>query len=331
MAGDLNKGTNAAGKKGLLRRAFAVPEVGVMIPLIIIVVIVSLVQRDFYKINNITSILKGVSFYAMVSIGITMVILLGHIDISVGQVAGFSTTFSMMLMMNYHVGVPYAILIDLAVCACFGLFIGFCVTRLNLSAFIASIGMYYVARGMKFYLTKGYPIYPIPKELGDFGTSSPIGVSWAFLIALILILVFDFVLRKTVYGRKIYAVGDNKEVAKLAGINVRRVTMSAFVVCSVMAGVAGILLACQYRVGQPSTGDGWELQAIAAAAVGGISMAGGAGTMLGTFIGVLIIGCITNGLIVMGVDTNVQTMLIGFFMLGAVALDMFKRSRKMRA
>ena len=156
-------------------------------------------------------------------------------------------------------------------------------------------------------------------------------MSWPFIVALLLILIFDVILRRTVYGRKIYAVGDNKEVARLAGINVRSITVSAFCISSLMAGIAGILLACQYRVGQPSTGDGWELQAIAAAAVGGISMAGGAETMMGTLIGVTFVACLNNGLIVMGADTNVQTMLIGVFMLGAVALDMFKRSRKIRA
>ncbi len=321
--------------KSRIARSFrslnAIPEFGVFIPLVILVIGAGFVQNDFYKINNITSILKGMSFYAIISVGITMVILLGHIDISVGQVAGFSTTFSMMLMMNYHLPIWFSIILTLLICGLFGVFTGYCVTYLKLSAFISTIGMYYIARGLKFILTKGYPIYPIPEVLGDFGTAEPLGVSWALLIAVFLLVVFDIILKRTTYGRKVYAVGDNKEVARLAGISVNSVTMSAFIICSVMAGISGILLACQYKTGQPSTGDGWELQAIASAAVGGISMAGGSGTMLGTLIGVTFVFTLNNALIVMGVDTNVQTMLIGLFLLVAVAIDVLKRSRKMRA
>ena len=308
----------------------ATQEAGVLIPMILLVAVTGILKPDFFAGNNLSAILRGLPFYAIIAVGETLVILLGEIDISVGQIAGLTSVTS-TYMMTHGINPVLSIVLALAICAVLGLINGVSVTYLKLSAFITTIGMYYIARGFKFIITKGYPVYPIPQSVGAFGVAEPLGLSWAFLIAIVLLLAFDFILRKTIYGRKLYAVGDNKEVAALAGINVRWTKISVFIISAVLAGFSGFLLSAQIKTGQPSMGDGWELQAIAAAAVGGISLAGGAGTMLGTALGVIFIAVLNNSLVLLSVDTNVQTVLIGVVMLAAVTMDTIKRSRKIKS
>lgn len=316
---------------GILRRIVSAPEFSVFIPLLLLIVLTGVIKPIFFANSNVMSVLRALAFYAIIAIGETLVLLVAEVDISVGQIAGLGAIISTWFMTKGGVDPLTALLIAIVLCGILGLINGVLVSYVKLSAFITTIGMLYIAKGFKFIISKGYPIYPLPESINKFGTAEPLGTSWALIIAVILLIIFDFVLRKTAYGRKLYAVGDNKEVARLAGINVARIKISAFVISAMLACISGYLLAAQIHTGQAGIGDGWELQAVAAVAVGGISLAGGAGTIFGAALGVVFIAVLNNSLVLLKIDANVQTVLIGVVMLAAVIADVIKRSRKVKS
>jgi ribose transport system permease protein len=313
-----------------LKRFMSHSETGTLIILAVLIIGTGLLNKNFYSLNNVTSILRALAFIMIVAIGETLVIITGEIDISVGSVAGLGAVLAPWFMTN-GLNVPLSIVLALVICGVIGFINGTVVTRLKVSSFIATIGMLYIARGVNMYITKGYPIYPLPDVVNNIGNSEPLGISVAFIIAIFLIIIFDTVLRRTVYGRKLYAVGDNTYVARIAGIDSERIKRSVYMICGVLAGLSGILLSAQLNNGTPTIGNGWELQVIAATAVGGISLNGGSGTILGTAIGVIILSTLNNSLVLLGIDTQVQTILTGVVMIAAVTFDTMKRSRKLKA
>jgi ribose transport system permease protein len=317
-------------KQSLLARMSSIPEVGVIIPLLLLIAITGILAPRFFLSNNIISILKWLAFASIVAIGETIVLLVAEVDISVGQMAGVAAITYGWLMTAGKLNPILSLVLALSVCAILGLVNGILVAHVKLSAFITTIGMLYIGKGLKYIISKGYPIYPLPDSVNKFGAAQPLGISWALIIAVILVIVFDQILRRTVYGRKLYSVGDNKEVAALAGINVKMIKISAFVICAVLAGIAGCLLAAQIHSIGVDIGEGWELSAVAAVAVGGVSLAGGAGSVLGGAIGVVFISVLNNSLVLLKIDPNVQTVLIGVVMLVAVATDVIKRNRKVK-
>jgi ribose transport system permease protein len=209
-----------------------------------------------------------------------------------------------------------------------GLVNGLVTVRLGIPAFIATLGMLYVARGLNYLLCQGYPIYPIPDALKQLGRAEPLGLSWAFVVFVLLAAAGDFCLRRTVYGRMAYATGGNAEVARIAGINTQRVQISCYVLTGGMAALAGMLLMSQLNVGQPEIGVGWELDVIASVVIGGVSLFGGVGTVVGTFLGLLLMQVVRSGLVVTGVSTHWQTVAVGVIMVTAVGVDLLRRRTK---
>lgn len=316
-------------KQNVLKALFSLPEIGVLIPLIIMVLIIGIINPVFFRVSNIIAILRGLSFYAIVAIGQTLVIIGGEIDISLGSMAALGAMLCCKFMTS---GIPIipAIVLGLALCALVGLVNGILITRLHINSFIVTIGMYYAGSGLALMITeRGYPIYPLPEAFNNFGNAQPLGISWAFICAMILILIFNFVLRKTVFGRKLYAVGDNREAAKLAGINAGNIKVVTFMISAALAGLAGLFMAAQMNTGNPTIGTGWELQAVAACAVGGISLSGGSGSMIGTLLGALVMQVMYNGIVLLRIDAQVQTIMIGVIMIAAVIADLVRRKRKM--
>jgi ribose transport system permease protein len=209
-----------------------------------------------------------------------------------------------------------------------GLVNGIIAVRFGIPAFIATLGMLYIARGFNYLLCKGYPVYPIPDSLKAFGKAEPFGTSWAFVIFIGVVLVGDFCLRKTVWGRKVYATGGNKEVARIAGIRTDWVKLSCYILTGGLAAVGGMLLMAQLNVGQPEIGVGWELDVIASVVIGGVSLFGGIGTVTGTFLGLMIMQVVRGGLVVTGVNTHWQTVAVGVIMIVAVGIDLLRRRAK---
>ncbi len=333
----------------IISKIFSVQEVGVIIPLIVLVLLFYLLNHAFLSPANVFSILKTMAFYGIVAVGETLLILGGDIDISVGSVAGFGAVFSTFLMMHFScfglldtpyewIGVIACIIIAIAVCSLVGFLNAFLIVDLKMPAFIVTIATLWAVRGAVMVVTNGNPIYPLPLFFMDtigraqipivkVGTEV-LGISLPFIIFIILIIVFEILLRRSKFGRNIYATGSNREVAKLAGINTRKVRYMNFIIISMLAGLSGILDAAFIRQGYPPIGDSSEMFIIAGCAIGGIALAGGYGSLIGTLIGVFIMNIVNTGLVMVGINTFLQGTVQGVIILIAVYVDIVRRNRK---
>jgi len=303
-------------------------EVTSFIVLVVVVSGTSLINSDFLQLSNIRAIMRMMSFTMIASIGVTLTILIGEIDISVGSVAGFGAIMATTLAAESGWPVPLAILFAIVTCAAMSTLTGTLIVRFKMPPFVAGIALLYTGRSAAMIITNGYPVYPLPETMNMIGQMEPFGTSVAFIVAIVMVIVGNFVLKKTILGRKLYAIGDNKEVAKLAGIKVERIKILTFSVCGACAGLAGIFQAMQMQTGQPTLGQGWELTCIAANAIGGVSLLGGSGSLVGTLLGMSVMSILNNALIMIKVNTHWQNVVIGMIMVAAVLLDLFRRTRK---
>jgi len=311
-----------------LRKLWAVPELGVLVPLVVCTLLFYSVSHSFLSYNSVASMLRAMAFVGIIAVGQTWLMIVGEIDLSVGSVAGLCAVASSWLMKHAGWSVEAGLAAGILLGCVAGLINGIVAVRFGIPAFIATLGMLYIARGFNYVLCKGYPIYPIPDSLKAFGRAEPLGLSWAFVIFVGAVLIGDFCLRKTVFGRMVYATGGNKEVARIAGINTDWVKLSCYMLTGALAGVGGMLLMAQLNVGQPEIGVGWELDVIAAVVIGGVSLFGGIGTVTGTFLGLMIMQVVRSGLVVTGVNTHWQTVAVGVIMILAVGVDLLRRRTK---
>ena len=312
----------------LLRKIWAIPEAGIFVPLVLLTLVFFCVSPGFLGANSMAAMLRALTFVGIIAVGQTWLMVAGGIDLSVGSVAGLCAIVSSWLMKTQGWPMEAGLLAGLSVGLLAGLVNGLVTVRLGIPAFITTLGMLYVARGLNYLLCQGYPIYPIPDALKQLGRAEPLGLSWAFVIFVLLAAAGDFCLRRTVYGRMAYATGGNAEVARIAGINTQRVQIGCYVLTGGMAALAGMLLMSQLNVGQPEIGVGWELDVIASVVIGGVSLFGGVGTVAGTFLGLLLMQVVRSGLVVTGVSTHWQTVAVGVIMVTAVGVDLLRRRTK---
>lgn len=313
------------------RRIFAVPEIGVLIPLIGFIVIFYALNPTFLSPQFVTTMLRTMSFVGIIAIGQTFLLISGAFDLSVGSVAGLAAIVFTYVMVNMSLPIPVAVIAGLLTGVIIGLVNSFNVLKLGVPAFIATLGMLYIAKGITFLISKGYTIYPLPEAIKTFGTAEPFGTSWSFIIFVAVAIIGHFTLSKTSYGRKLYVVGGNPEVANLAGINPGLIQLSGFILTGVSAAVAGMLLSSRIVTGNPTIGLGWELNVIAGVVIGGVSLFGGGGSIPGAVIGLLIMQVVNSGLIIIGVDPYWQTVSVGVIMIIAVAIDVLRRKSKIAA
>ncbi|MCL4385898.1 MAG: ABC transporter permease [Cyanobacteria bacterium] len=311
------------------RRLFIIPEVGTIIPLLGLIIIFYALNPIFLSLDNITTMLRAMSFVGIVAMGQVILMISGAFDLSVGSTAGLAAIVCSYVMVKLQLPIPMGILAGLAVGAIVGLVNGLSVLKLGVPAFIATLGMLYIAKGITFLISKGYTIYPLPAAINTFGTAEPLNISWSFIIFVILAVIVHVVLSKTVYGRKLFTVGGNKDVAYLAGINANKIQMSGFILSGISASLAGMLLMARIVIGNPTIGLGWELNVIAGVVIGGVSLFGGSGSIPGAVIGVMIMQVIASGLVVVGIDPYWQTIAIGLIMIVAVAIDILRRKSKL--
>lgn len=310
------------------RRLFAIPEVGVLIPLLGFTLVFYALNPVFLSIQNITTMLRAMSFVGVIAIGQTLLMISGAFDLSVGSTAGLASIICSYTMVRLDMPVWAAIIAGLGVGALVGLVNSFSVLKLGVPPFIATLGMLYIAKGITFLISKGYTIYPLPEIVKIFGTAEPLNTSWSFVIFIILAVIAHIVLSKTTYGRKLYAVGGNPEVARLAGISPAKIQLTGFVIVGMGAALGGMLLMSRIVTGNPTIGLGWEMNVIAGVVIGGVSLFGGSGSIPGAFLGLLLMQVVTNGLVVVNVDPYWQTVSIGVIMIIAVAIDILRRKSK---
>jgi len=304
----------------------AIGEVGVIAALLLLVAFFYFVQPAFLSERNVRAILNVVSFVGIIAIGQTMLLVAGEFDLSVGSVAGLSAVVAAKLMTAAAWPVWIAIIAGVGVGGLIGLVNGFVVVKLHIPAFIQTLGMLFIGQGLIQLVTNGYPVYPLPATITDIGTDTlAFGLGWSFVFFIVVAILADFVLRRTVLGRNMYATGGNPEVARLVGINTTLYKIGAFVTVGALAAVAGMFVMADLGSGGTSIGSGWELTVIAGVVVGGVSLFGGAGTVAGGVVGILMLKVVQSGLVVIGVNSNWQQIAVGVIMVLAVGLDILRR------
>jgi ribose transport system permease protein len=321
---------NRNGRTVMIRRRalrlLAAGEAGVVLAVVIICVVFQAIQPAFGSATDVRAILSALSYLGIIGVGQTILLVGGEFDLSVGSTAGLSAIVSADLMAWHHVNVVLSLVAGVSVGTLIGLVNGIVVVRLKIPAFIATLGMLFVAQGATQVITNGQPIYPLPKVVSDVGEATPLfGLGWSFFFFIAAAIVGDIFLRVTVPGRTMYAVGGNPVVARLAGVRVERYKMGAFMLSATLAGVAGQFVMGSLASGTTSIGQGWELLVIAGVVVGGVSLFGGVGSVLGGVIGMLLLQIVQSGLVVVGISPNWQTIAVGGIMVLAVGLDVFRR------
>jgi ribose transport system permease protein len=301
-------------------------EAGVIGATIVLVTVFFLAQHAFLSTSNMRSILTAVSYLGIIAVGQTILLVCGEFDLSVGSVAGLSAIVAADAMTRFALPIPLAILLGILVGAAIGLINGLVVVRLKIPAFIQTLGMLFIAHGLTQVITNGAPIYPLPDGITEFGQAEVIaGLGWSFIFFAVLALLGDAFLRFTAPGRNCYAVGGNDQVARLVGINVGRYKVSAFILTGALAAAAGIFVMANLGSGSTAIGTGWELLVIAGVVVGGVSLFGGVGTVIGGVTGILLLQVVQSGLVVVGVSPNWQTVAVGLIMVAAVGIDVARR------
>ena len=299
-----------------------IQDKGVVIALIILVVVLSIASPQFRSFNNFLSLLRQSAINGFIAFGMTCVILTGGIDLSVGSVLALTTAIAAFLIKG-GMAVGLAIIIALAVGTVFGLVSGVMVTKGRLQPFIATLITMTVFRGCTMIFTGGKPISNLGgSELLKFvGRGYVAMIPFPVILFLLVFAIMWFVLGKTTFGRRVYATGSNAVAAKLAGVNIDKTKLAVYAISGFMSALAGIILLSRLGSAQPTLGSGYELDAIAAVALGGTSMNGGRGRIWGTFVGVLIIAVLSNGLNIVGVSSYYQSVVKGIVILIAVLSD----------
>lgn len=308
-----------------------------LIALLLMIVAMTLLSDNFATQDNLFNVMRQVSVNLCISVGMTLVILTGGIDLSVGSILAFSGAVAAGL---YKSGIEWggadlfigftffgAILAALLVGGVLGWFNGLMITRFKVPPFVATLAMLTMARGFTMLYTNGFPITGLGESFGYLGTGWFLGIPMPVWVSLGVIAIFAFLIRKSRTGRYVYAIGGNEKATRLSGINVNRVKIIVYTLAGVLSAVAGLLVTARLDSAQPNAGTGYELDSIAAVVIGGTSLSGGKGSIVGTVIGALIIGVLNNGLVLLNVSPFWQQVIKGLVILLAVILDKF-RSKK---
>ena len=292
--------------------------------LVILFIFFSVTSPVFLKTDTLMKLLKQASIYGIIAIGMVFVITSSGIDISVGSVVGLSGIIVSMCMLS-GMGVMVSILIAILASVLVGLFNGVLVFDANVPPFIATMASMTIVRNIILLITGAKTISGLPKGFTAIAAGSVFGVPNLFLAWFAIILMSFFISKKTVFGRNIYSYGSNKEAARLSGINTRVTVYGVYVFCAVVCGIAGILLTSRLGNGVPTSGDGYELDAIAAAVVGGASLDGGEGSVIGTVLGAMIMAMLRQGGTLLGINSFIMEIIIGSLIALAVVIDKIRR------
>jgi ribose transport system permease protein len=309
-----------------------------VIALVLMVVGMTLMSDKFLTTENGLNILRQISVNLCLSLGMTLIILAGGIDLSVGAILGLAGAVAAGLLKKgiaihqLNLMVEFtpsgAILAGIVVGLALGYFNGLVITRFSLPPFVATLGMLSIARGLTMLWTGGFPITGLGNGFGNIGTGILFGVPMPVWVTAFMVAVFVVGTKKTKFGRHLYAVGGNERAALLTGLRVNRIKIIVYMLAGGMSGLAGLIVTARLDSAQPNAGLGYELDSIAAVVIGGTSLSGGRGTILGTVLGCLIIGVLNNGLFLLNVSPFWQQVVKGGVILVAVALDKMNVSKR---
>lgn len=316
-----------AADKSFATRLLHSRETGIVVALVLMVVILSIAAPEFRTTDNLLNDARNFSYVGIVVIGQAMVMITGGIDLSVGSVWGVSAVTTASLMAAGWGTLP-ACLGGLLVAAAFGLFNGLCVTKLRMPPFVPTLATMAIARALALVITRGHSINdfrPFGDPFFELGGGDTFGLPNPFIIFLIFTVIAWIVLKRTVFGRQLYAIGGNEKAAHLSGLEVERLKIAVYVISSVLAGIAGIIEVSYLSSAIANQGLGKELSVIAAAVIGGTALTGGEGTVFGIFIGTVMLEVLRNGLVLMGTDAYWQGIFVGAVIIIAVFIDQLRK------
>lgn len=303
--------------------------------LFILIVFFSLASPNFFTFTNIISIILATCVTGMLAIGVTFVIITGGIDLSLGTVMALSAVMSGVFITYWHMPVWIGVIGGIATGALCGFINGFVIAKMKLPPFIATLGMMMVAKGLALVISGTRPIYyPDAPTFSEISMGSILGaiikgfdIPNAVLVFTVSAIIAGLLLSKTLLGRYNFAIGSNEEAARLSGVNVDRWKIIIYIVCGIFVGMGGVMMASRLNSAQPALGQGYELDAIAAVVIGGTSLSGGEGSILGTIIGAFIMSVLTNGLRILSVPQEWQTVVSGIIVIFAVYSDIIRRRK----
>src|SRR2546426_6075600 len=317
------KSCTSNGRNNLFLRLLRRRESGIFLALLVLMLTITAFQSNFATANNLYLIGRQIAYTAIVALGVFFVILTSGIDLSVGSVVGLSGVICGMAMaagLPPFVAVAVGLLTGLAVGAVNGAIVAY----VGLTPFIVTLGMLSMARGLVFVLTHGDSIRAIPEPFIKAGLMDVLGIPMPVIVLMLVSIIAYFVSHHSVFGRQLYALGGNEQAAALSGINTRHLKLAAYSVSAMLSSITGVLFVARFRSAQANAGLGMELDAIAAAVIGGTSLMGGQGSVLGVLLGASIMGVLRNGLVLMEVSSYWQELIIGLVIVLAAIIDIVR-------
>ncbi len=295
-------------------------DYGIVVILLLLIAIFSLAADNFFSFGTLTTILRQVSIIGIISVGAAYVILTSGIDLSVGSIACISSVTA-ALMFKAGIPISLSILATLIIATFYGVISGMLVAFFRMSPLIATLGMMTALRGAGYLITDGLPVFGFGPGLSAFGRGSLLGIPYPVILMLVVFALGIFILSYTPIGRYVYGIGSNEEASRLSGVNINFVKIFCYAFCGLLSGLAGLVLLARTNSGQPSAGVGFEMDAITAVVLGGVSLAGGQGKLPLVIIGVLIMGVLSTGMLMCNINDYVQQVVKGVVLVAAVAFS----------
>lgn len=292
-------------------------ELGLLAIIVVLYLVFSIYATGFISLNNQMNILRDAATIGIAAWAMMLIIISGEIDVSVGPMVAFISVI-LAYLMQYAIPLPFALILALCLGAALGSVAGVLRGWFNVPSFVATLGLWSALRGMGLFMTNALPVPIDENDVLDWLGGQVLGLPVSAVIMLILFVVFQFISKKTAFGRSVYAIGGNASAAQLCGINVKRIRVLLFTLAGLLAAVTGILLAARLGSGNAGAASGLEFDVIAAVVVGGTALSGGRGSMLGTLLGVLVITLIGNGLVLLGINSFFQQVVRGVIIVLAV-------------
>jgi len=311
-----------------LRTLTAYREFTLVLVLVVMTLVMTSVSDVFLNRANIEAILLGLSVEATIAIGMVILLISGGLDLSVGSILAFTGVVAGLALTVLKLPAPVAVLLGLLAALLVGLANGLLVSKLLINPFIVTLGMQITVRGLTLVLASGKAVLNLPQAFTTIGQGRLFKIQYPIYIMLILVIIFDILMRNSRFFRQIYYIGGNEKAARLSGINVDWVKVFNYCLVAVLAGVAGIMITARFGSSSLTVGSGVELRVITAAIIGGASLSGGEGSVLGAFLGALFMGVLANALNLLGVDVYWQNFVTGLILIIAVVVDVLNERRK---
>lgn len=304
-------------------------ESSIIIATVLYMIFVSMVNPVFISSGNMFNVLKTMGYTLITVVGMSLVLLTGGLDLSVGSVLALG---GIITGLACQAGIPVPVSMLLGVCtgSAIGFINGFIIVKAGVPPLIVTLGMQYAARGLVSVITKGVPIYPLPEGLMSIDRIRIFNIPMVVIAAIFIAITGHIVLTRTPFGRAVYALGGNEEAARISGINTRRTKMSVYVITGTLAALAGVFMSARLGSAEASAGSGYELTVICGAIIGGISTFGGMGSIIGAAIGAFFMEVLTNSLTLMRISVYWQNLVVGVILILAVLLDQYKRNLILR-